>query len=257
MLCCGSKKWRWFIHWVNWSLLEHSKILRCWTRRLLVLSTRSSRIPVQEECQSGGTESPKRGPVSTRKTDRFHDLRPFSSFMIQYQVVLFYSLLLSVMTTCKNSVQNGTKFYCRCQKFHQMIDILKSMYYLRIRESDQLNTVLELYGMGLIWRCRFPTIKIENHQGLRWCQTSYFSTAAIDFSGFPEGIEMQTLLFGRIFAKSKISVLCKFAINTCDPLLNLLIFCVWLKSWMNDSLYFRFPDVFQILWSTVLLQISP
>ena len=33
----------------------------------------------QEEGQSRGTESPERGPVSTRKTDRLHDLRLLSS----------------------------------------------------------------------------------------------------------------------------------------------------------------------------------
>ena len=31
-------------------------------------------LPVQEEGQSRGTESPERGPISTRKTDRVHDL---------------------------------------------------------------------------------------------------------------------------------------------------------------------------------------
>ena len=31
-------------------------------------------FPPQEEGQSRGTESPERGPVSTGKTDRFHDL---------------------------------------------------------------------------------------------------------------------------------------------------------------------------------------
>ena len=34
---------------------------------------------IQEEGQSRGTESPERGPVSTTKTDRFHDLRLLSS----------------------------------------------------------------------------------------------------------------------------------------------------------------------------------
>ena len=36
-------------------------------------------FPVQEEGQSRGTESPERGSVSTRKTDRLHDLRLLSS----------------------------------------------------------------------------------------------------------------------------------------------------------------------------------
>ena len=34
---------------------------------------------LQEEGQSRGAESPERGPVSTRKTDRLHDLRLLSS----------------------------------------------------------------------------------------------------------------------------------------------------------------------------------
>ena len=32
------------------------------------------KFPLQEEGQSGGNESPERGTVSSRKTDRFHDL---------------------------------------------------------------------------------------------------------------------------------------------------------------------------------------
>ena len=36
-------------------------------------------FPVQEEGQPRGTESPERGPVSTRKTDCLHDLRLLSS----------------------------------------------------------------------------------------------------------------------------------------------------------------------------------
>ena len=42
--------------------------------------TRSSRIPTsKKKGQSGGTESPKRGSVSSWKTDRLHDLRLLSS----------------------------------------------------------------------------------------------------------------------------------------------------------------------------------
>ena len=37
------------------------------------------KFSLQEEGQSLGTESPERGPVSSRKTDRLHDLRLFSS----------------------------------------------------------------------------------------------------------------------------------------------------------------------------------
>ena len=36
-------------------------------------------FPIQEEGQSRGTESPERGLVSAKKTDRFRDLRLFSN----------------------------------------------------------------------------------------------------------------------------------------------------------------------------------
>ena len=36
-------------------------------------------LPLEEEGQSRGTESSERRPVSTRKTDRLHDLRLLSS----------------------------------------------------------------------------------------------------------------------------------------------------------------------------------
>ena len=36
-------------------------------------------VPVQEEGQPRGAEKPKRGSVSTRETDRLHDLRLLSS----------------------------------------------------------------------------------------------------------------------------------------------------------------------------------
>ena len=39
----------------------------------------ASEFQVQEEGQSRGTESPERGPFSTRKTARLHDLRLLSS----------------------------------------------------------------------------------------------------------------------------------------------------------------------------------
>ena len=54
-----------------------------------------------------------------------------------------------------------TKFYCRCQKIPSD-DILESLYKLRIRESDQLNTVLELYDMEI-----HQKISVPNYQKLK------------------------------------------------------------------------------------------
>ena len=51
-------------------------------------------FPVQEEGQSRGTEKPERGPVSTRKTDRLHDLRLLSSdWRSWYSIRLCWSIL--------------------------------------------------------------------------------------------------------------------------------------------------------------------
>ena len=70
-----------------------SRILKCWTRGLdfpnfemldariasaLNKISQNSQFK-KEEGQSGGAESPKRGSVSTRKTDRLRDLRLLSS----------------------------------------------------------------------------------------------------------------------------------------------------------------------------------
>ena len=66
--------------------------------------------------------------------------------MIQHWIMLIYSLLLFMMTTFRNSIQDGTKFYCRCQNVSD--DILESLYKLRIRESDQLKTVFGIVRHG-------------------------------------------------------------------------------------------------------------
>ena len=53
-----------------------------------------SEFAVQEEGQSRGTESPERGPVSTRKTDRLHELRLLScNWCSWYSIGLCWSIL--------------------------------------------------------------------------------------------------------------------------------------------------------------------
>ena len=48
----------------------------------------------------------------------------------------------------RNSIRNGTKFYCQWRKFPSD-DILDGLYKLRLRESDKLKTVLELYDLEI------------------------------------------------------------------------------------------------------------
>ena len=60
-----------------------------------------------------------------------------------------------MMTTFRNSIQDGTKFCCRCQKIASD-DIFENLYKLRIRESDQIKNVLELYDMVIHQKISVP-----------------------------------------------------------------------------------------------------
>ena len=67
------------------------------------------------------------------------------ALMIQYWITLTCFLSLFMTIIFRNSIQDGTMFSCLCQRFPPMI----SLYKLRIRESAQLKTVLELYDMEI------------------------------------------------------------------------------------------------------------
>ena len=55
------------------------------------------------------------------------------------------SLLFFEMTIFRNSILSGTEFFCRSQSTSD--NILEGLYKLRIRESEKLKTVLELYDL--------------------------------------------------------------------------------------------------------------
>ena len=100
----------------------------------------SEQDPLQEEGKSRGAESPRRGPVSTRKIDLLHDLRPFSSDWRSW-----YSIGLCWFFCYSSWWQHSGIRY----KMGRIFSILESLYKLRKRESDQLKTVLELYDMEI------------------------------------------------------------------------------------------------------------
>ena len=58
-----------------------------------------------------------------------------------------YLQLFFEMMIFRNSIQSGTEFYCPSKIPSD--DILESLYKLRIRESEKLKTVLELYTMEI------------------------------------------------------------------------------------------------------------
>ena len=120
-------------------------------------------FPLQEEGQSRGAESPERGPVSTRKTSFSWSTTTFELlvYTMQCWIMLICSLLLFLVIFFRNSIQNGTKFHCLCQKISSD-DTLESLYKLRIRESAQLKTVLELHDMEI-----HQKISMLNYQKLK------------------------------------------------------------------------------------------
>ena len=63
-----------------------------------------------------------------------------------------------MMTIFRNSTQDGMKFYCLCQKIPPD-EMLESLYKLRIRESAQLKTVLELYDMEIHQKISMPNYR--------------------------------------------------------------------------------------------------
>ena len=59
------------------------------------------------------------------------------------------------MTLFRNSIQDGMKFGYQYQRYHLMM-FLESLYKLRICQSDQLKTVLELYEMEIDKKISMP-----------------------------------------------------------------------------------------------------
>ena len=148
----------------NWK--KFSKFRDAEPRRLLLLWTRSSRIPTLRRRRSALEEQ-----KSPQKRTGFYeeDRSPswsmttfeWLSLMIQYKIMLIYSLLLFMMTTFRNSIQDGTKFYCLCKKFPPMKP-WKVCTNWGIRESAQLKNVLELYDVEI-----HQKIPVPNYQKLK------------------------------------------------------------------------------------------
>ena len=58
----------------------------------------------------------------------------------------------------KNSIQDGTKF-CLSMSKTPSDDVPESLYKLRIRQSEQLKTALEMYEMEFHQKISMPNIK--------------------------------------------------------------------------------------------------
>ena len=129
MLCYGLNKWRWLIHWRSSSHRDQlkvriSRILKCWTREMFLLWSRSSRIPSSKRRSVSRNSKPKENQFLRgrqiafmiydyfRVTRRAHDR---VSDCAHFPVLHFITIMF------RNSIQDGTKFYYLCQRFHPMI----------------------------------------------------------------------------------------------------------------------------------------
>ena len=76
--------------------------------------------------------------------------------------MLTYSLLVFEVMIFRNSIQRETKFLLSMTKIPSD-DILEGLYKLRIRESEKLKTVLELYDLEIHQKKRKTSLsRIEN-----------------------------------------------------------------------------------------------
>ena len=98
---------------------------------------------LQEQGQFGGTESSERGSVTSLKTHRLHDPTTTSGFM-----VLMIPFLVTLIHSHFNFDSKWNEILLSMSKIPPD-DILESLYKLRIRESDQLKTALELYDLEI------------------------------------------------------------------------------------------------------------
>ena len=146
------------------------QILRCWTRRLLLLWTRSI-IQNSQFKKKVCLEEQK-----AKKEDRFLRGRQIA-FMIDdyfrvtgaHGTVLDYADLFSV-TLHDDNVQ---EFDSRWDEVLLSIsripsdDLLESLYNLRIHESAQLKTVLELYDLEIHQQISMPNYQTLKNDGCR------------------------------------------------------------------------------------------
>ena len=100
--------------------------------------------------QSGGNESSKRGSLSPKKTDRLPD-REYFRVTTANDSVENYADLLTIVLRNDDIQEFDSKWDDILLSMTQIPsdDILEGLYKLRIRESEKLKTVLELYNMEI------------------------------------------------------------------------------------------------------------
>ena len=125
-------------------------------RRLLQNWSESSIILTSKERSVWRNKKPKKRPFLSRKTDRFPDIRVLPGHWSQW----FWRELCRPIYHCSSKrwysgirFKVGRNFYCLWRKSHLMTS-WKDCTNLRTRESEKLETVLELYNMEIQKKAR-------------------------------------------------------------------------------------------------------
>ena len=127
-LCCGSKKWRWLIQWMNQDLRHLLVVFQCRIsknsmRKFLQHWTESSIIPASRNRSVWRKKKPKKRTVSFA-ADRSLTWSTSTSgslgAMILSKTIPTCSQLFVEMTMFRNSIRDGTEFCCQWRKSHLM-----------------------------------------------------------------------------------------------------------------------------------------
>ena len=143
--CNGSRKWSWLIQWMNWDfrhllVVFQCRILKYLMRGLLRHWIKSSRIPSSKGESVWRNKRPRKRTVSF-EVDRLPTWSTINSGSLE-------PMILSKTTpTCSLGIRFEVGWNSIVHDENPTDETLEGLHKLRIRESEKLKTVLELYDL--------------------------------------------------------------------------------------------------------------
>ena len=127
------------------------RTLRCWTRRLLLLRTRSYRIPSSRRRSASRSRKPQKEDWFLRGRQIAFTIYDYFRVTGAHGAVLNYADLFSVTLRDDNIQEFDTRWDEVLLTMTKIPsdEILESLYKLRMRESVQLKTVLDLCDLEI------------------------------------------------------------------------------------------------------------
>ena len=132
-----------------------SRILICWTRGLLLLWVRSSRIPTSGRRSVWKNRKPRKRKGFLRGRQIAYMIYDYF-LMLRFLIMQFYFLSLFATMMFQDFESRWDEILLSMTKI-RIDDVLENLYKLIIRESDQLKNVLELYDMEIHQKISMPS----------------------------------------------------------------------------------------------------